>query len=71
MANKGLSENIQDIFENLIILQKRLDKIVEVLLENEFKEKLEEKLFNLEENQKLLDEKLCLKIDDLIDLLKL
>jgi hypothetical protein len=71
MANKGVSEKIQDIFENLTTLQKQLDKIVEVLLENEFKEKLEEKLSNLEENQKLLDEKICLKIDDLIDLLKL
>ena len=71
MASKGVSENIQDIFENLTVLQKQLDKIVEVLLEKEFEEKLNEKLSNLEENQKLLDEKLCVKIDDLIDLLKL
>jgi hypothetical protein len=71
MANKGVSEKIQDIFENLTILQKQLDKIVEVLLEREFEEKLNEKLSNLEENQRLLDEKLCTKIDDLIDLLKL
>lgn len=71
MASKGVSEKIQDIFENLIALQERLDKIIEVLLENEFKEKFDEKLSNLEENQKLLYEKLCLKIDDLIDLLKL
>lgn len=57
MASKGVSEKIQDIFENLIALQERLDKIIEVLLENEFKEKFDEKLSNLEENQKLLDEK--------------
>jgi hypothetical protein len=50
MANKGLSEKIQDIFENLIVLQERLDKIVETLLEKEFQEKLDEKLSNLEEN---------------------
>ena len=71
MANKGVSEKIQDIFENLTALQKQLDKIVEVLLEKEFEEKLNEKLSSLEENQRLLDEKLCIKIDDLIDLLKL
>jgi hypothetical protein len=70
MASKGVSENIQDIFENLTVLQEQLDKIVEFLLK-EFEEKLNEKLSNLEENQKLLDEKLCVKIDDLIDLLKL
>jgi DNA-binding FrmR family transcriptional regulator len=71
MANKGVSEKMQDICENLTALQKQLDKLVEVLLENKFEEKLEEKLSDLEENQKLLDEKICLKIDDLIDLLKL
>jgi hypothetical protein len=62
MANKGVSEKMQDICENLTALQKQLDKLVEVLLENKFEEKLD---------QKLLDEKICLKIDDLIDLLKL
>jgi hypothetical protein len=70
MASKGVSEKIQDIFENLTVLQEQLDKIVEFLLK-EFEEKLNGKLSNLEENQKLLDEKLCVKIDDLIDLLKL
>ena len=32
MASKGVSENIQDIFENLTVLQEQLDKIVEFLL---------------------------------------
>jgi len=78
MANKGLGEKIQDIYEKIVVLQERLEKIVsfietstEYWIDKEFKEKLEEKLFNLENIQKGLDEKLCLKIDDLIDLISL
>jgi uncharacterized coiled-coil DUF342 family protein len=79
MANKGLSEKIQDIYEKIVVLQERLEKIVSFIEtsteywidKKEFKEKLDERLSSLEDNQKGLDEKLCMKIDDLIDLISL